>query len=86
MSKPPFGPIVLVWLLRIASSFHVSTDIGMLGPAGCSKKDEKVAASDEEVYTNRFMVSSLAALTRRFRLVLITPVIKSGVWPRMVAT
>lgn len=58
----------------------------MLGPAWCSKKDENVAASEEEVYTNRFMVSSLAALTRRFRLVLITPVIKSGVWLRMVAT
>lgn len=86
MSKPFFGLMTLVWLLRTASSFHVSADIDMLGPAWCSEKDEKVAASDEEVYTNRFIVSSLAALIRRLRFVLITPVIKPGVLPRMVAT
>lgn len=86
MSKPFFGLKAFVWLLRTASSFHVSADIDMLGPASCSEKDEKVAASDEEVYTIRFILSSLAALIRRLRFVLITPVNKSGVWPRMVAT
>ncbi len=85
-SNPPLGPGMESSLILLrASSFHVSTVMLALSELPCSWEDVKTAASDDEVYTNRLMVFSPAALVRIFRFVSTTCEIRAGVWPNIVA-
>ena len=85
-SNPPLGPGMESSLILLrASWFHVSTVILALPELPCSWEDVKTAASDDEVYTNRLMVFSPAALVRILRFASTTCEIRAGVWPNIVA-